>query len=180
MKEDAALAEMLVLRRGNRLSITPVAPDEFKRCCALGGLKKLPANAFPDRWNRCRRAPTRKMPPCSAVRLSFAACCRAAGHRGRRRMVERVGGLSDAAESVAHVIAVGFAWFSLRLSLKPADETHPYGHAKIAYFSSAFEGGIILAAALWVIYQASADLVGEPSLSRPDIGAVVYRPGDRL
>lgn len=107
----------------------------------------------------------------SAVRLSFAAGVVLLGIKVAAAWWSgSVAVFSDAAESVAHVIAVGFAWFSLRLSLKPADETHPYGHAKIAYFSSAFEGGIILAAALWVIYQASADLVGEPSLSRPDIG----------
>ncbi len=36
--------------------------------------------------------------------------------------------LSDAAESVVHMLAVSFAGFSLWLSLKPADRTHLYGH----------------------------------------------------
>ena len=44
--------------------------------------------------------------------------------------------LSDAAESVVHVAAVGFVVYSLRLSQKPPDESHPYGHAKISFFSS--------------------------------------------
>lgn len=61
--------------------------------------------------------------------------------------------LSDAAESVVHLAAVSFAFFSLRLSWKPADELHPYGHAKISFFSAGFEGGMILLAALFIIYE---------------------------
>src|SRR5512139_390282 len=51
--------------------------------------------------------------------------------------------LSDAAESVVHVAAVCFAAYSLRLSYKPADDEHMFGHAKIAFFSAGFEGGMI-------------------------------------
>lgn len=36
MKSDPALAEMLILRRGNRLSITPVGPEHFDHITALG------------------------------------------------------------------------------------------------------------------------------------------------
>ncbi|MBV8224176.1 MAG: cation transporter [Verrucomicrobia bacterium] len=39
--------------------------------------------------------------------------------------------LSDAAESVTHVAAVSFAAYSLRLSYRPPDKDHLYGHAKI-------------------------------------------------
>jgi cation diffusion facilitator family transporter len=61
--------------------------------------------------------------------------------------------LSDAAESVVHVAAVIFAAYSLRLSYKPADESHLYGHAKISYFSAGFEGAMIILAALYIIYE---------------------------
>ena len=61
--------------------------------------------------------------------------------------------LSDAAESVVHVAAVGFAAYSLRLSYKPADESHLYGHAKISFFSAGFEGAMIILAALYIIYE---------------------------
>jgi cation diffusion facilitator family transporter len=61
--------------------------------------------------------------------------------------------LSDAAESVVHVAAVAFAAYSLRLSYKPADESHPYGHAKIAFFSAGFEGAMIILAALFILYE---------------------------
>ncbi|MFN8177518.1 MAG: cation diffusion facilitator family transporter [bacterium] len=61
--------------------------------------------------------------------------------------------LSDAAESVVHVAAVAFAFYSLRLSFKPADSSHLYGHAKISFFSAGFEGAMIIIAALYIIYE---------------------------
>lgn len=61
--------------------------------------------------------------------------------------------LSDAAESVVHVAAVFFAAYSLRLSYKPADQDHMYGHAKIAFFSAGFEGAMIILAAIYIIYE---------------------------
>ena len=39
LREDPELADLLILRRGNRLSITPVEEKHFKRICKLGGLK---------------------------------------------------------------------------------------------------------------------------------------------
>lgn len=62
--------------------------------------------------------------------------------------------LSDAAESVVHVFAVGFAVYSMWLSHKPADRDHPYGHDRIAFFSAGFEGGLIVIAACFIIHQA--------------------------
>ncbi len=62
--------------------------------------------------------------------------------------------LSDAAESVVHIIAVAFAAYSMWLSFKPADESHPYGHDRIAFFSAGFEGSMIILAAIVIIYEA--------------------------
>ncbi len=61
--------------------------------------------------------------------------------------------LSDAAESVVHVLAVGFAAYSLHLSLKPADDSHMYGHDRITFFSAGFEGAMIVLAAFYIIYE---------------------------
>ncbi|MEI6390176.1 MAG: cation diffusion facilitator family transporter [Verrucomicrobiota bacterium] len=61
--------------------------------------------------------------------------------------------LSDAAESVVHVAAVIFAAYSLKLSYKPADDSHLYGHAKISFFSAGFEGAMIILAAIYIIYE---------------------------
>lgn len=59
--------------------------------------------------------------------------------------------LSDAAESVVHVAAVCFAAYSLRLTEKPEDSSHLYGHSKISFFSAGFEGAMIIIAALYII-----------------------------
>ena len=50
---------------------------------------------------------------------------------------------SDAAESVVHVIAVGFAAFSLRLSTKSASPQFLYGYERITFFSAGFEGAMM-------------------------------------
>ena len=62
--------------------------------------------------------------------------------------------LSDAAESVVHVAAVSFAFYSLRFSQKPADRQHLYGHAKVGFFSAGFEGAMIVLAALYIVFEA--------------------------
>jgi divalent metal cation (Fe/Co/Zn/Cd) transporter len=62
--------------------------------------------------------------------------------------------LGDAVESVVHVAAVSFAFFSLRLSYKPADADHMYGHAKITFFSAGFEGAMIVLAAGYIAFEA--------------------------
>lgn len=61
---------------------------------------------------------------------------------------------SDAVESVIHVAAVGFAAFSLWLSIKPANERFLYGYERISFFSSGFEGGMIMLAAMLIIVAA--------------------------
>ena len=60
---------------------------------------------------------------------------------------------SDAAESVIHVIAVGFAAFSLRLSTRPASSQFLYGYERITFFSAGFEGAMIVVAAIAIIFE---------------------------
>ena len=63
--------------------------------------------------------------------------------------------LSDAAESVIHVVAVAFAAFSLRLSTRPADSRFRYGYERITFFSAGFEGALIIIAAGTIIWAAT-------------------------
>jgi cation diffusion facilitator family transporter len=60
---------------------------------------------------------------------------------------------SDAAESVIHVIAVGFATFSLRLSTKSASPQFLYGYERITFFSAGFEGAMIVVAAIAIFFE---------------------------
>lgn len=61
--------------------------------------------------------------------------------------------LSDAAESVIHVLAVSFVYYGLLLSNKPADEKHLYGHERIEFLSVGIEGAVISLAGITIIYQ---------------------------
>ncbi len=61
--------------------------------------------------------------------------------------------LSDFAESVVHVIAVAFAAFSLRVSMRPAAPNFLYGYERIAFFSAGFEGAMIIVAAIWILIE---------------------------
>lgn len=77
---------------------------------------------------------------------------------------------SDAAESVVHNVAVGFALFSLWYSARPADRNHPYGHDKIDFFSAGFEGALIVLAAVYIIYEAVRKWLGGLALENLTAG----------
>ena len=78
--------------------------------------------------------------------------------------------LSDLGESIAHLIAVAFAAYSLWLSLQPADANHPYGHAKIGFFSAGFEGAMIAIAAIYIFYEAGKAAWFGPELQHIGVG----------
>jgi cation diffusion facilitator family transporter len=78
--------------------------------------------------------------------------------------------LSDAAESVVHNVAVMFAVYSLRLSLKPPDKDHMYGHDRISFFSAGFEGVMIVVAAMYIAYEAVVKWIGGLRLENIDSG----------
>jgi cation diffusion facilitator family transporter len=65
-----------------------------------------------------------------------------------------VGLLSDALESVVNLLAAIFALYALSLAARPPDEEHAYGHGKVEYFSSGFEGALILVAAASIAWTA--------------------------
>lgn len=71
-----------------------------------------------------------------------------------------VGLLSDAMESGVNLAGAAFALLMVRIAKRPADEEHPYGHHKAEYFSSGFEGLLIIVAAVgiaWAGLQRLAD-----------------------
>lgn len=61
---------------------------------------------------------------------------------------------SDALESTVNVLAAAFAWWALRIAAQPADEDHPWGHAKAEYFSAGAEGALIALAAFSILREA--------------------------
>jgi cation diffusion facilitator family transporter len=77
---------------------------------------------------------------------------------------------SDAAESVIHVIAVGFAAFSLRLSAKPASSHFLYGYERITFFSAGFEGAMIAVAAIAILFESISQWISGLRLERLGTG----------
>lgn len=62
--------------------------------------------------------------------------------------------LSDALESLVNLAGATFALAMVTLAAQPPDDDHPYGHHKAEYFSSGFEGVLIVAAAIAIIVAA--------------------------
>ena len=81
--------------------------------------------------------------------------------------------LSDALESVIHLGATAMAGFSLWYARQPADRRHPYGHGKIAYFSSGVEGALIMVAGLAIAWQAVLALIDGPELQNLGAGLAI-------
>jgi len=63
--------------------------------------------------------------------------------------------LSDAMESLVNLAGAVFALVMVTVAARPADEDHPYGHHKAEYFSSGFEGVLIIVAALAIMAAAA-------------------------
>ena len=62
--------------------------------------------------------------------------------------------LSDALESVINVAAAGFLFYTIWLSNRPADRTHPYGHGKVEFMAVGLEAWLILIAGLVIAAEA--------------------------
>lgn len=80
--------------------------------------------------------------------------------------------LSDALETIANVVTAIVALIILKYALAPADEDHPYGHGKLEYFSASFEGGIILFAALAIIFESGKALIIGNAVENVGVGII--------
>lgn len=67
--------------------------------------------------------------------------------------------ISEAIHSANDLLAALIAYFSIRISLKPPDEEHPYGHGKAESISGAVEAVLIILASFWIIYEAVGRIV---------------------
>jgi cation diffusion facilitator family transporter len=74
-------------------------------------------------------------------------------------ITDSVGLLSDAMESLVNLASAVFGLVMVTIAARPADEDHPYGHHKAEYFSSGFEGILIIVAALGIIWTATHRLL---------------------
>src|SRR5580698_9487431 len=65
-----------------------------------------------------------------------------------------LGILSEAAHSGLDLVAAVITWLSVRVSDKPADAEHQYGHGKVENFSAFMETGLLLLTCVWIVYEA--------------------------
>jgi cation diffusion facilitator family transporter len=70
-------------------------------------------------------------------------------------ITQSVGLLSDAMESFVNLASAVFALLMVIIARRPADADHPYGHHKAEYFSSGFEGLLIVVAAIGIMWAAA-------------------------
>ncbi|MDR0786568.1 MAG: cation diffusion facilitator family transporter [Gemmatimonadota bacterium] len=73
--------------------------------------------------------------------------------------------LSDALESFVNLATSLIALVVLMIASRPADEDHAYGHTKVEYFASGFEGAMILFAALTIAWAAAIRLLNPVPLT---------------
>ena len=74
-------------------------------------------------------------------------------------ITDSVGLLSDAMESFVNLASALFALLMVTIAQRPADQEHPYGHHKAEYFSSGFEGILIVGVSVGIIWTAIARLL---------------------
>ena len=70
-----------------------------------------------------------------------------------------LGLLSEALHSGLDLVAAVITWFSVRISDKPPDRHHHFGHGKIENFSALMETILLLITCIWIIYEATHRLV---------------------
>ena len=81
--------------------------------------------------------------------------------------------LSDAIESIVNMVTAIAAFIAIRLSAKPADAEHPYGHHKAEYFSAVLEGVLIVVAAVAILREAYFGFLSPRQLDAPWLGLAV-------
>lgn len=81
--------------------------------------------------------------------------------------------LSDALESLVNLAGALFALAMVVIAERPPDDDHPYGHHKAEYFSSGFEGVLIFAAALAIVWAAVQRLLHPQPLEAVGFGLVL-------
>jgi cation diffusion facilitator family transporter len=85
-------------------------------------------------------------------------------------ITDSVGLLSDAMESLVNLASAVFGLVMVTVAARPADAEHPYGHHKAEYFSSGFEGILIIVAAIGIIWTASHRILDPQPIEQVGLG----------
>lgn len=107
----------------------------------------------------------------SYLKLSIAvALATIALKTGAWWVTDSVSLLSDALESLVNLAGAMFALTMVTVADQPPDADHPYGHHKAEYFSSGFEGVLIMVAALAIMWAAGHRLLDPQPLEDVGLG----------
>lgn len=80
---------------------------------------------------------------------------------------------SDALESIVNVVTAVVAFLAVRISARPADRRHQFGHHKAEYFSAVIEGVLIILAALLILHAAWQALREPRAFTEPWLGLAI-------
>ncbi|MDH3493792.1 MAG: cation diffusion facilitator family transporter [Acidobacteriota bacterium] len=106
--------------------------------------------------------------------LSIAAALATIGFKTSAYIyTNSVGILSDALESFVNLAAAILALWMIKVSERPPDADHEFGHNKAEYFSSAAEGILILLAAVWIVIAAVRRLITPAELGNLEFGVII-------
>jgi cation diffusion facilitator family transporter len=78
-------------------------------------------------------------------------------------LTNSLGILAEAAHSGLDLVAAAMTYFAVRISDKPADEEHQFGHGKVENLSALFETLLLLVTSGWIIYEAVTRLFFKPA-----------------
>ena len=81
--------------------------------------------------------------------------------------------LTDALEGIVNIVAGTFALYSLILSSKPKDVDHPYGHGKIEFIATGFEGVLIVLASLLIIWKSFLSFFHPEEIHHLEFGVIL-------
>ncbi len=109
--------------------------------------------------------------PHTLLRLSIAVALLTIVLKGLAGYITHSMGLiSDAMESFVNLASAMFALAMVTIAARPADDDHPYGHHKAEYFSSGFEGILIVGAAAAILWAAVWRLLHPQPLEQLGLG----------
>ncbi|MBX3611166.1 MAG: cation transporter [Hydrogenophaga sp.] len=112
-----------------------------------------------------------RLPPNRLLQASVAvALVTIALKTGAWWVTDSVGLLSDALESLVNLAGATFGLLMVTIAARPADDEHPYGHHKAEYFSSGFEGVLIIAAAGGIVWAAIGRLMAPQPIEQVGLG----------
>ncbi len=86
---------------------------------------------------------------------------------------DSLGILAEAAHSGLDLVAAFITYLAVRISDKPADYDHPYGHGKVENFSALIETGLLFVTCAWIIYEAVQRLFFRAKEINPSLWAFI-------